>query len=156
MDLTGSTAKDPKYITIFTEFQRKMWYTLSQGAVSRFYHARDIKGHYYIKKIGIIPLTFYWIVWTNSLIKIGYLLLTYNEWLGVEVHFLDQMSMWDWYLITLHVMFEFGLWRPKYPMYEILYRQWELQEDIFRKLGRPAEIARKINWTDKFNSCYYS
>jgi hypothetical protein len=47
------------------------------------------------------------------------------------------------------------MWWPKYPMYEILYRQWELQEDIYRKLGRPSHIAKKIHGTDWINTFYY-
>lgn len=58
-------------VTSFTEYQRKMWYALSQGAVSRFYHERNpVHGEYKIKKIGWIPLTFYWFMWINTTIKV--------------------------------------------------------------------------------------
>lgn len=80
----------------FTDFQRKMWYSLSQGAVTRFYIKRDGDGQYRIKTIGIIAMAWYWFMWTNTTIKVAYLVMTYNSWLGIKVHFLDQMSIWDW------------------------------------------------------------
>lgn len=56
--------------TAFTDYQRRMWYSLSQGAVSRFYHERVDGGIYVIRKIGWIPLTFYWTMWINTTVKV--------------------------------------------------------------------------------------
>ncbi|CAL8114575.1 unnamed protein product [Orchesella dallaii] len=140
-------------VDCFTNFQRLMWYSLSQGAVSRFYIKRDDKGQYWIKTIGFFAMFFYWFMWINTTLKVTYLVLSYHGWLGIQVHFLDQMSIWDWYLSAAHMIQEQVMWYPKYPLFEYLYRQWELQ-DIFTKLGMPANIAKKITATDKINIFY--
>lgn len=59
------------------------------------------------------------------------------------------------YLSTAHMIQEQVMWFPKYPLYENLYRQWELQEEIFERLGLPGNVAKKIMHTDKINIFYY-
>ncbi|CAL8125485.1 unnamed protein product [Orchesella dallaii] len=65
------------------------------------------------------------------------------------------MSIWDWLLVAMHATFEWTLWFFKYPLWENLYRQWEVQEDIYRKLGRPSEMTAKITRSDKINTLIY-
>lgn len=127
----------------FAEYQRKMWSWLSFLAVCRFYIVRDKHGNYVIKKKGRFTILIYYFIWLNSFVKLVYLLLTYHGWL-VKVGFLDQMSMWDWFLCIIEIIQETLIWYGKYPLYEILIANWKIQEEIFRKLGSPEEMQNKI------------
>ncbi|CAL8125483.1 unnamed protein product [Orchesella dallaii] len=138
----------------FTDFQRRMWLTLANFGVCRYYIDVTDKGRYVIKT-GRLGVILFWVLWTNNASKFIYHMLTYHGLLGVEVHFLDQMSIWDWLLMYWHVFIECMVWFFKYPMWENLYRQWELQEEIYRKLGKPVAVAKKITRTDRMNFVIY-
>lgn len=132
----------------FTNYQRSMWYWLSYFSVCRFYIDRDTHGNYVIKKVGLFRLFIYYGLWTNTIIKIIYLILTYRGYL-IEIHFLDQMSIWDWLLCFSQLVQETNMWYRKYPLYEVLHANWKIQEDIFRKLGSPRNVERRIMKNDK-------
>lgn len=141
-------------IESFTNFQRCMWLTLARCGVTRHYVGITKERGYTIRQLLVGNILF-WVFWTNNLTKFVYHVLTYHELLGIKVGFLDQMSIWDWLLMYFHVFIEASVWFFKYPLWENLYRQWELQEDIYRKLGRPGTAAKKITWTDRLNFVIY-
>jgi len=128
----------------FSKYQRWMWTCLSYLTVCRFYITQDSEGRYLIHKTGKFRRFLYYGIWINSIIKISYLILTYHGWTGIEVGFLDQMSMWDWFLCFSQLVQETNLWYRKYPLYEVIHANWTVQEDIYRKLGRPANINNEI------------
>lgn len=104
---------DPKAkVTSFTEYQRKIWFVLSQGAVSRFYHERDpVQGSYKIRKIGWIPHCFYWLVWTNTSIKVSKNILETktNFWCRENINVFERLPIYS-SLIMSGWALKFILW----------------------------------------------
>ncbi|CAL8090633.1 unnamed protein product [Orchesella dallaii] len=125
-----------------------MWHVLTYFSVCRFYIDQDDHGNYTIKKAGCFRMLIYYGMWINTTIKIIYLILTYRGYL-IEIHFLDQMSIWDWFLCFSQLVQETNMWYRKYPMYEVLHANWKIQEEVFRKLGSPQHVQDKIMKTDK-------
>lgn len=132
-----------------TEYQRKMWVVFSYLTICRYYIIRDQEGNFIIKKADKLRQCIYYVVWVNSIIKVTYLFLAYHHYLPVEVHFLDQMGIWDWWLCFSQLVQESNMWRRKYPMYEILCANWRIQEQVYRKLGSPKHVESAILKTDK-------
>jgi hypothetical protein len=128
----------------FTAYQRWMWTTLSYLTLCRFYIVLTPDGKYLIKKTGKWRRLLYYTIWVNSILKITYLILTYQGWLGLEVGFLDQMSMWDWFLCFSQLVQETNLWYRKYPLFEVIHANWTVQEAVFERLGRPKHVDEKI------------
>lgn len=96
----------------FTNFQRRMWYWLTYFSVCRYYIDQDQQGNYMIKKVGGFRLFIYYSMWTNTIVKIIYLILTYRGYL-IQIHFLDQMSIWDWLLCFSQLVQETNMWYRK-------------------------------------------
>jgi len=134
----------------FTNYQRWLWTCLSYLTVCRFVLVKDNEqAGYRIQKSGKFRTFFYYAIWVNSIIKITFLILTYHGWLGVQVGFLDQMSMWDWFLCFSQLVQETNLWYRKYPLFEVIHANWTVQEDIYKKLGSPKHIDLSIIKTCK-------
>ncbi|CAL8091343.1 unnamed protein product [Orchesella dallaii] len=133
-----------------TEYQRRMWSCLSYMALCRFYIIRDPgTGNFVIKKAGKVRLFLYYALWINTLTKIVYLILAYRMLVPVEVHFLDQMGIWDWFLCFSQIVQEVNLWYRQYPLFEVLCANWKMQEDVFQKLGSPDHIEKLILKNDR-------
>lgn len=81
-----------------TDYQRHMWTVLTYFTLCKYYIDLDSTGNFVIKKAGKFRQCLYYGIWVNGITKITYLILAYRGYLPVEVHFLDQMGMWDWFL----------------------------------------------------------
>lgn len=132
-----------------TDFQRRMWIVLSYLTLCKYYIVRDNAGNFIIKNTGTIRRLFYYTLWINGVIKISYLTMAYRHYLPVEVTFLDQMGMWDWFLTFSQLIQETNMWCRKYPMFEILCANWKIQETVFHRLGSPKHVEDAILRNDR-------
>ncbi|CAL8091346.1 unnamed protein product [Orchesella dallaii] len=131
-----------------TDYQRLMWQFFSYVTVCRFYVVRE-NGNFVIKKAGRIRQFIYHGIWINTLTKVTYLILAYRKLVPVEVHFLDQMGMWDWFLCFSQIIQEVHIWYGKYPLFEVLCANWKIQEQVFEKLGSPKHVETAILKNDR-------